>query len=315
MTLIIAEAGVNHNGDPNLAFELVNVAKQAGADVVKFQTFKANNLVTEGAKKAEYQISGNNSKETQLDMLKKLELSFELHRDLFEYCENIGIKFMSTAFDSESLSFLVNDLGLSLLKIPSGELTNAPFVLEHSQTGHPLIVSTGMATLEEIEFALGVISFGYISENDTKPSIELFKEAYESKIGQEALRDKVTLLHCTSEYPTAIELVNLNAMDTLEEKFGLSVGYSDHTEGITTSIAAAAKGAKVIEKHFTLDNKMDGPDHKSSLEPNELNSMILGIRSVESALGSSKKIPTPNEIKNKAVVRKSIVASKKITLD
>ena len=186
------------------------------------------------------------------------------------------------------------------------------FVLEHSQTGHPLIVSTGMATLEEIEFALGVISFGYISENDTKPSIELFKEAYESKIGQEALRDKVTLLHCTSEYPTAIELVNLNAMDTLEEKFGLSVGYSDHTEGITTSIAAAAKGAKVIEKHFTLDNKMDGPDHKSSLEPNELNSMILGIRSVESALGSSKKIPTPNEIKNKAVVRKSIVASKKI---
>ena len=312
MTIIIAEAGVNHNGDSQTAFELVNVAKKAGADIVKFQTFKAKNLATNKAEKAQYQITEKSSEESQLEMLTKLQLPYNLHKDLLKHCEKIGIQFLSTAFDSESLKFLVEDLGLDLLKIPSGELTNTPFVLEHARTGCSLIVSTGMASLAEIEFALGVIAFGYTSNQDTMPTSKSFYDAYSSKTGQKALRDKVTLLHCTTEYPAPLESVNLNVIETLDKAFGLSTGYSDHTEGIAISLAAAAKGATIVEKHFTLDKGMSGPDHKSSLEPNELKSMVAGIRAIELALGSTLKIPTIQEIENKIAIRKSIVASSNI---
>ncbi len=309
MTLIIAEAGVNHNGSEELAFKLVDAAYQAGADVVKFQTFKAKNLVTEEAKQAEYQVTNTQKQESQLEMLTRLELSYEAHYKLVSYCEELGIEFLSTAFDSESLDFLVNDLGLTRLKLPSGELTNAPLVLAHARTGCDLIVSTGMATLSEIETALGVIAFGYTAAQDEKPSMLGFQEAYASEAGQQALKEKVTILHCTTEYPAPMEEINLKAMDTLGRAFELAAGYSDHSEGITIPIAAVARGAVLIEKHFTLDKNMEGPDHKASLEPQELEAMVKAIRQVEIALGSNVKTPTVSEVKNKSVVRKSLVAA------
>lgn len=312
MTLIIAEAGVNHNGDERLAFELVNAAYKAGADIVKFQTFKAKNLVTEEAQQADYQVANTQKQESQLAMLERLELSFEAHHKLVEHCASLGIEFLSTAFDSESLDFLVNELGLKKLKIPSGELTNAPLVLEHARTGCELIVSTGMATLSEIEMALGVIAFGYTAPETTLPSILEFQKAYASDAGQQALKDKITILHCTTEYPAPAEEINLRAMDTLGRAFELPAGYSDHSEGIVIPVAAVARGAVLIEKHFTLDKNMEGPDHKASLEPSELAAMVQSIRQVEVALGSAVKAPTVSEVKNKAVARKSLVASKVI---
>ena len=309
MTLIIAEAGVNHNGNEKLAFDLIDAAYKAGADIVKFQTFKAKNLVTEKAKQANYQIANTNKEESQLAMLSRLELSYDTHHKLVKHCQMLGIEFLSSAFDSESLAFLVNNLGLKRLKLPSGELTNAPLVLGHARTGCDLIVSTGMATLSEIEMALGVIAFGYIDDNKLEPSIEAFKQAYSSKQGQQLLKQKVTILHCTTEYPAPMDEINLRAMDTLASTFDLVAGYSDHSKGITIPIAAVARGAKIIEKHFTLDKNMDGPDHKASLEPDELSAMITGIRQVELALGSKVKSPTVSEIKNKAVARKSLVAA------
>lgn len=312
MTLIIAEAGVNHNGNEKLAFDLVDAAYQAGVDIVKFQTFKAKNLVTESARQADYQLTNTQKQESQLAMLSRLELSYEAHNKLVEHCNNLGIQFLSTAFDSESLVFLVHDLGLTRLKIPSGELTNAPLVLEHARTGCDLIVSTGMATLAEIEMALGVIAFGFIASENDEPSIAKFQQAYASEQGQKALKEKVTILHCTTEYPAPLEEINLRAMDTLAKAFELQAGYSDHSEGITIPIAAVARGAMLIEKHFTLDKHMEGPDHKASLEPNELKAMVSAIRQVEAALGSGVKAPTVSEIKNKSVARKSIVAAKAI---
>ena len=312
MTLIIAEAGVNHNGDEKLAFELVDVAHQAGADIVKFQTFKAKNLVTEEAKQADYQVTNTQKQESQLAMLSRLELSYDAHHELVKHCEKLGIEFLSTAFDSESLDFLVNDLGLTRLKLPSGELTNAPLVLEHARTGCDLIVSTGMATLSEIETALGVIAFGYTSDDSATPSVQAFQEAYASDEGQQALKSKVTILHCTTEYPAPMEEINLKAMDTLGRAFDLPAGYSDHSQGITIPIAAVARGAVLIEKHFTLDNNMEGPDHKASLEPQDLTAMVSAIRQVEKALGSRVKTPTVSEVKNKAVARKSLVAARDI---
>lgn len=312
MTLIIAEAGVNHNGDEKLAFKLVDAAHKAGADIVKFQTFKASKLVTANAQQADYQIANTQKVESQLDMLSRLELSFEFHLELIEYCKILGIEFLSTAFDSESLNFLVNDLGLKKLKIPSGELTNAPLVLEHARTGCDLIVSTGMATLAEIEMALGVIAFGYTANDMQAPSIEAFQSAYFSEQGQQALKAKVTILHCTTEYPAPMVDINLKAMDTLATAFNLPSGYSDHSKGITIPIAAVARGACIIEKHFTLDNDMEGPDHKASLEPDELTAMVNAIRNVELALGDGVKGPRPSEIKNKAIARKSLVAAKVI---
>jgi len=313
-TLIIAEAGVNHNGNEKLAFELVDAAKQAGADIVKFQTFKAKKLVTASAKQAEYQIKNTGKQESQLDMLSCLELSYEAHHKLLNYCKKLNIEFLSTAFDSESLQFLVSDLGLKRLKIPSGDLTNAPLILEHARTGCDLIVSTGMATLSEVEMALGVIAFGYITDNDEKPSLDAFQAAYYSVEGQKALKEKVTILHCTTEYPAPMEDINLKAMDTLSNAFNLPVGYSDHSQGITIPIAAVARGALIIEKHFTLNKNMEGPDHKASLEPDELTEMVSSIRKIELALGDGIKGPRPSEMKNKAIARKSLVASKAISL-
>ena len=309
---IIAEAGVNHNGSKELAFKLIDAAHEANVDVVKFQTFKAKNLVTKTAKQADYQTRNTGIAESQLEMLSRLELDYEAHHELVSYCDKLGIEFLSTAFDQESLDFLVSDLKLKTLKIPSGELTNAPFVLKHAQTGCDLIVSTGMATLAEIETALSVIAFGLINSPNVKPSEEAFSQAYASQEGQEALRSKVTVLHCTTEYPAPVEEVNLRSMQTLEHAFGLATGYSDHTAGITIPIVATALGAKLIEKHFTLDKTLPGPDHKASLDPGELKAMVQGIRDAELSLGSPIKTPQISEIRNKKIARKSLVAAKNI---
>lgn len=311
-TYIIAEAGVNHNGQEELAFQLVDAAVEAGADVVKFQTFKAKNLVTASAQQANYQIQNTKKVETQLEMLTRLELSYDTHHKLISYCNEKGIEFLSTAFDHESLNFLVNDLGLKRLKIPSGELTNAPLVLAHARTGADLIVSTGMANLSEIEAALGVIAFGYTAPVDALPSVEAFEAAYFSEAGKEAIQEKIILLHCTTEYPAPFDEVNLKVMDTLASAFELPVGYSDHTKGIAVSVAAVARGAVLVEKHFTLDKEMEGPDHKASLNPEELASMVAAIREVESAIGSGRKGPSASEIGNKIVARKSLVAATSI---
>jgi N-acetylneuraminate synthase len=307
--LISAEAGVNHNGQEDLAFELVTAAKNSGADVVKFQTFKAKNLVTSTAEQCEYQINNTGKKETQLAMLARLELSYEAHHKLLAQCNELDIEFLSTAFDSESLEFLVNDLGLKRLKIPSGELTNAPLILEHARTGCDLIVSTGMATLSEIETALGIIAFGYTADKAEKPSREGFEKAYYSEVGQQKLKEKVVVLHCTTEYPAPVQDINLRAMDSIASAFKLPIGYSDHSAGINIPIAAVARGAQIIEKHFTLDQNMQGPDHKASLEPKQLSEMIKGIRDIELALGDGIKGPRPSEIKNKSIARKSLVAN------
>jgi N-acetylneuraminate synthase len=313
MTLIIAEAGVNHNGDEALAFQLVDVAFAAGADIVKFQTFKAKNLVANHALPADYQIENTGIQESQLEMLSRLELSYEAHHKLVSYCNNLGIEFLSTAFDSESLEFLVSDLGLTRLKIPSGEITNAPLVLEHARTGCDLIVSTGMATLADIEAVLGVIAFGYTSAVDAVPSSDAFEAAYCSEQGKLALKQKVSVLHCTTEYPAPIVDINLRAMNSISAAFGLPVGYSDHSEGIVIPIAAVARGAYLIEKHFTLDKKMFGPDHKASLDPVELKSMIDAIRTVGLSLGDGIKGPRPSELKNKTPARKSLIAAREIS--
>jgi N-acetylneuraminate synthase len=312
-TLIIAEAGVNHNGSEELAFKLVDKAKSSGVDIVKFQTFVTKNLVTKTAKQAKYQQKNIGKEQPQYQMLQKLELSFDSHKAIKYYCDTQGVEYLSTAFDSESLAFLVNDLKLNRLKIPSGELTNTPFVLEHALTGCDIIVSTGMSNLEEIEFALSVIAFGYLSQDSSLlPSSAAFKKAYASEAGQQLLKSKVVVLHCTTEYPAPIDEVNLNAMTLMHEKFNLPIGYSDHTAGITIPIAAVAKGAVVIEKHFTLSKDMDGPDHKASIEPDELIQMVKDIRCVEVALGAFDKKPTPSELKNKEVARKSIIAKSDI---
>lgn len=308
---IIAEAGVNHNGSLETAMQLVDVAVAAGADAVKFQTFKTENLVTHSAGKAEYQKHTTGASESQLTMLRKLELKYEFHFVLRDYCRQRSIVFLSTAFDFESLAFLVDEVGIDQLKIPSGEITNGPFLLAHAQTGKRIILSTGMSTLGEIEVALGVLAFGYLKW--TQPCFASFQQAYSSMEGQSVLKEKVTLLHCTSEYPTPMRHVQLRAMDTLQQAFGLTVGYSDHTEGLTVPIAAAARGAVLIEKHFTLDRSQKGPDHLVSLEPDELNQMVTAIRAVEQALGQSCKTPQVVELENRKVARKSLVADANIT--
>lgn len=312
MTLVIAEAGVNHNGDIDNALKLAEVANTSGADIIKFQTFSASKLVTGSAKKADYQISNTNSNESQLEMLKNLQLSHHAHYELKKYTDVHGIEFLSTAFDIDSLNFLVNEVGMNRLKIPSGEMNNAPLVLEHSRTNHDLILSTGMSSMSEIETTLGVIAFGFISELTHKPCIQGFKEAYLSKEGKEILSKKVTLLHCTTEYPAPLSEINLRAMNSMSKEFDLPIGYSDHSEGIEVSLAAVARGATVIEKHFTLDKNQVGPDHKASLEPNELKDMISGVRKIDLALGSYIKKPTSSELKNKLIARKSIYSSKSL---
>ena len=310
---IIAEAGVNHNGDPDLAFQLVDAAVAAGADAVKFQTFNSELLVTKTAPKANYQKKTTSSGESQFEMLKKLELDRSVYFELVNYCQKQGIVFLSTAFDVGSLQFLVDDLELTTLKIPSGEITNGPLLLAHAQTGLNLIISTGMATLGEIEVALGVVAFGYANDKNTKiTSRKDFQEAYFSSRGQELLKNKVTLLHCTTEYPAPYEDINLKAMASMKSAFGLKTGYSDHSQGITVPIAAATLGAVIIEKHFTLDNTLQGPDHKASLEPDELKEMVQSIRVVEKILGEGGKVPSPVELKNRECARKSIIAGLEI---
>lgn len=278
---IIAEAGVNHNGNIETAKKLVDAAVLAGADAIKFQTFKAENLVCKNAAKAEYQLETTNEEESQFDMLKKLELTSEMHEQLMTYCGQKEIMFLSTPFDIESLHYL-NEKNIEIIKIPSGEITNYPFLREIGKTGKKVILSSGMSTLEEVRAA-----------------VKLLKESGSKEI---------TVLHCNTEYPTPYTDVNLKAMLTLKKELGVEVGYSDHTQGIEVPIAAAALGATVIEKHFTLDRNMDGPDHKASLEPDELQSMIRAIRNIEAALGNGKKEPSESEKRNIGVVRKSIVA-------
>lgn len=310
-TYIIAEAGVNHNGSLAIAKKLVEVAAEAGADAVKFQTFKADKLVSRMAPKAEYQTRTTDAGESQHEMIRKLELDEHAHETLIDHCKVCGIEFLSTPFDLESLDLLSGRFDLSCIKIPSGDITNAPLLLKIAQTGKPVILSTGMSTLGEIEDALGVLAFGYLGNRN--PSINSFRTSYCSAEGQAILQDKVTLLHCTTEYPAPLEDVNLKVMDTLKSAFGLPVGYSDHTEGITVPIAAVARGAVVIEKHFTIDRTLPGPDHKASLEPTELKQMVSAIRIVEQALGSGRKHPAPSELKNMSIARKSLVAAAAIS--
>jgi N-acetylneuraminate synthase len=312
---IIAEAGVNHNGNREMAFQLVDAAVEAGADAVKFQTFKAASLVTKCAMKAAYQTQDTDSIESQLPMLEKLELAHETHHKLIAYCKDCGIDFLSTAFDFESLDFLVNHLGLTTLKIPSGEITNGPLLLAYGKAGCKLIISTGMSTLGEIEEALGVLAFGLLHGDHAsiQPSKSAFQEAYMSDNCQNMLKEKVTLLHCTTEYPAPLNEINLNAMLTMGSTFGLKIGYSDHSQGISVPIASAVMGATVIEKHFTLDKMLPGPDHKASLEPDELKAMVKGIRIVEQVMGNGIKQPTLSELKNKPIVRKSLVAGDDIS--
>lgn len=307
-TYIIAEAGVNHNGSMDLAMQLVDAAVVAGADAIKFQTFKADKLVSRNAPKAQYQQRTTDKAETQYDMLKKLELDEHAHMELMNYCHQRGIQFLSTPFDLDSVYMLTNQLNLPTMKVSSGDLTNAPLLYAIAQSNKAIIVSTGMSTLGEIEQALSVLALGYTNPIPT-PHHTHFQQAYASERGQHALQQKVTLLHCTTEYPAPLEEVNLRAMETLRHTFHLPVGYSDHTEGIAIPIAAVAMGATVIEKHITIDRTLPGPDHKASIEPHELAELVRSIRMVEQALGSNIKHATPSEIRNKAVARKSIVAT------
>lgn len=281
---IIAEAGVNHNGSLAVAKELAEAAKEAGADCVKFQTFKAEKLVSRSARKAAYQ-EGTTGEGTQADMLKQLELSYEEFRELKAHCDRIGIRFLSTPFDPDSIAFL-DTMDMPFWKVPSGEVTNAPYLAAIGKTGKPVVLSTGMCTLEEVGAAIRVLR-----ENGS---------------------GEIRLLQCNTEYPTPFEDVNLRAMATMREAFGLETGYSDHTRGIEAPIAAAALGAGIIEKHFTLDRNMEGPDHKASLEPGELAAMVQAIRHIELALGTGVKTPSPSEQKNIAAARKSLVAARAI---
>lgn len=286
-TLIIAEAGVNHNGSVKIAKKLIDAARDCGADAVKFQTFIAEKLVSVNAQKAAYQKETTNTDETQFQMIKELELGFKAHKELIDYCSKKGVLFFSSPFDLKSINLLV-ELGLETIKIPSGEITNLPYLKKIGKLKKSIIISTGMADLGEIEDALDILTSS----------------------GTE--KDKITVLHCNTEYPTPYKDVNLNAMITIKKAFGVKVGYSDHTLGIEVPIAAVALGAEVIEKHFTLDKNMEGPDHKSSMEPKEFKVMVEAIRKIEKSLGNGIKRSSPSEFKNKSVARKSIVAKKPI---
>ncbi len=288
-TIIIAEAGVNHNGNIDIAKKLIDAAAQAGADYVKFQTFKSDLLVSKKAKKANYQKKNtSSSSDSQLEMLRKLELSENDHENLILHCKKRKIKFLSTAFDLESIDYLKNKL--DFYKIPSGEITNLPYLRKVATLGLPVIMSTGMASMQEVKDAFEVLTKGGVLVKD------------------------ITVLHCNTEYPTPMADVNLSAMNTIGEELGVSIGYSDHTLGIEIPIAAVALGANVIEKHFTIDRSLPGPDHKASLEPNELSEMIKSIRNIEVAIGDGIKKPSLSEQKNIEVARKSIVAAKDINI-
>lgn len=310
---IIAEAGVNHNGDLRQALQMVDVAVKSKANAIKFQTFRTEDLVSKQAPKAAYQSRNDKNSQSQFDMLKKLELSDSDHIEILSYCNKHKIDFLSTPFDLGSLNFLVNKLGMDTVKIPSGEITNGPFLFEISKIAKKIILSTGMSTLSEIKTALGVIAFGFCSPDDYEPNLEKFEVAFKSDLGQSLLQQRVVILHATTEYPAPPAEINLNAMKTIYDTFKIPVGYSDHSKGIHIPIAAVALGAIVIEKHFTLDQKSIGPDHKASLEPNELYEMVKNIRDTETAMGDGNKIPTLSEINNIPIARKSLHASRVIS--
>lgn len=306
---IIAEAGVNHNGSLGTALQLVDVAADAGADAVKFQTFDAGRLATRAAPKASYQQRTTDAAESQLEMLRKLELPHEWHWDLRERARLRGIEFLSTAFDAGSLAFL-EELDMPFYKVPSGELTNGPLLWQFARQGRPLVVSTGMATMSEVEQALAVIAHAFNAAAEPSDIAEVWR-GWSDAAWRLSLQGRVTLLHCTSQYPTPMQECNLRAMDTLRA-FGLTVGYSDHTEGILIPVAAVARGASIIEKHFTLDRAMPGPDHKASLEPAELAQMIKQIRALQLALGDGSKCPQPSEWNTRQAARQHVVAAREI---
>ncbi len=306
-TCVIAEAGVNHNGSVERAHQLVDAAADAGADAVKFQTFKAERLASATAQKAAYQVRETGSAESQLDMLRALELSPDAHVELMQHCDDRRIEFLSSPFDEESLALLVK-LGVERLKLGSGELTNAPILLAAARSGLRVLLSTGMATMAEVEDALGALSFGHLHPQSA-PSRSAFADAWASDAGRAWAQGHITVLHCTTEYPSPVAEANLLAMLTMHDRFGVEVGYSDHTVGHTTCLAAVALGATVIEKHVTLDRNLPGPDHKASIEPGDLKQLVDAIRAVEVALGDGIKAPVAYEIDNLAVARKSIVAA------
>lgn len=312
-TYIIAEAGVNHNGSMKMAKELIDIAVEANADAVKFQTFKSENLVSKRAPKAEYQQRLTGIVESQYQMLRKLELTEADHRDLINYSHRKGIEFLSTPFDFDSVDLLTKTFNISKVKIASGEITNAPLILHIARTGKPVILSTGMSSIEEVELALSVLAFGYISPKKD-PTVSELKRIYLSEEGQQSIKEKVTLLHCTTDYPTQFSEVNLQAMDTLKNTFNIPTGISDHSIGISVPLAAVARGASIVEKHFTIDKTLPGPDHQASLVPSELRKMVKAIREVELALGSPIKQATSSEIKNQKVARKSLVAKQNIRI-
>ncbi len=308
-TLIIAEAGVNHNGDLNMALELVDKAAEVGADFVKFQTFKATELASVSAKKANYQTRTTDAAESQLSMLQRLELTLEDHQAIMARCDEKGVRFLSTPFDLDSLSLLTDTFALPEIKLGSGELTNAPLLLAAGRKGVRIILSTGMGSLSEVEEALGVLAFAMCREGQPKSRADFAEVLLDPDVWP-VLAGRVTLLHCTTEYPAAAEDANLRAMETMRCAFGLKVGYSDHTVGQAVSLAAVTLGACVLEKHFTLDRALPGPDHAASLEPGELASLIGGVRTVERALGTGIKQPGAAEVTNRAVARKSLLAAR-----
>lgn len=309
---VIAEAGVNHNGDVERALDLVRVAAEAGADAVKFQTFRAKDLVTATAAKAAYQAESTGAG-SQAEMLQALELAPEHFERICACCDEHAIEFLSTPFDAQSLDFLVRRLRMRAVKVSSGDLTNAPLLLQIAQTAQPVILSTGMSWLGEVEEALGVLAFGMMDAAvEATPSRKAFRQALTRPESQSLLREKVTLLQCTTQYPTPDGSVHLRAMDTLRQAFGLSVGFSDHSTGSAIAVAAVARGAEVLEKHFTLDRTLEGPDHAASLEPGELVSMVEAIRRVEASLGRPEKRPDPVEMPNRSVARRVLVAARSL---
>lgn len=311
-TFIIAEAGVNHNGSLDLAFQLVDAAVNAGADAVKFQTYKTENLVTKTAVQAQYQQENMGITLSQFDMLKNLEFSYNDFKQLKHYCDQKGTMFLSTPFDLESVDFLIQELELSLIKIPSGEITNSPYLYQIAKQGTEVILSTGMATVSEIHTALSFLAYGYNNQDTNTISLDKVNDYYTTLEAKDVLQKKVSILHCTTEYPTPVEDVNLHAIDYLKEELKLTTGLSDHSEGILVPVAAVVKGARIIEKHFTLDKEMSGPDHKASLNPRELKDMVESIRLIEKSLGKKNKKPVEIELKNKKVARKSLVAARPI---
>ncbi|WP_046174419.1 N-acetylneuraminate synthase [Domibacillus indicus] len=307
-TYIIAEAGVNHNGSFELARVLVDAAKAAGADAVKFQTFKAENLVTKQARQAEYQVANIGEETSQFYMLKRLELSFNEFVQLKNYCDQREIEFLSTPFDKESVDFLLDELKIQTVKIPSGELTNVPFIHYIATKQKPMILSTGMADMEDIHSALAFIAYGLVFP-EKEVNVTEVQTFYNEEEAKRILKKYVTVLHCTTEYPVPIEEVNLRAMDYLQHELQVDIGLSDHSEGIYVPISATARGAKVIEKHFTISRMLPGPDHQASLEPHELTEMVKAIRAAEQSLGQAEKKPTKSEQKNRVAARKSLTAA------